>query len=136
MPIKVNGKLAVSGRIIIHVKWLNATYSAFNNGWSLIAHKGEDAPEVFDGIDLEMAPYFKGRESEQLEINDRGDTVIAFTRDPYIPVYYHGKHIYGYGPDYTPEDGPQIIRKVDISFTSPFSRKGRCKDVIRGNKYR
>ena len=120
MPIKVNGKLAVSGRIIIHVKWLNATYSAFNNGWSLIAHKGEDAPEVFDGIDLEMAPYFKGSESEQLEINDRGDTVIAFTRDPYIPVYYHGKHIYGYGPDYTPEDGPQIIRKVDISFSSPF----------------
>ena len=41
-------------------------------------------------------------------------------RDPYVPVYYHGKHIYGYAPDDTPETGPQVNRNVEINFTSPF----------------
>ena len=120
LPIKVNGKLYVSGRIIFQVKWLNATYADFNNGWSLIAHTGDDAPEQFGGIDLTQAPYFTENESEQLGKNSKGETVVAFTRDPYIPVYYHGKHIYGYGADYTPENGPVVFRKVALDFETPF----------------
>ena len=46
--------------------------------------------------------------------------VVAFTRDPYVPVYYHGRHIYGYGPDDTPESGPQVLRTISLNFVSPF----------------
>ena len=118
LPIKVKGQLAVSGRIIIHVKWLNDTYAKFDNGWSLIPHQAQDDPEQFEGIDLTQAPYFTGRESEQLETNSSGTRVIAFTRDPYIPVYYHGNHIYGYSPE--PESAPMVNRTVETAFSSPF----------------
>ncbi|MBR4398003.1 MAG: glycoside hydrolase, partial [Fibrobacter sp.] len=120
LPINVKSKLYVSGRIIFQIKWLNATYASFNNGWSLIAHNADDDPERFDGIDLTQAPYFTGSETAQLETNSRGEKVVAMTRDPYVPVYYHGKHIYGYGPDDTEETGPQIIRTVETKFTEPF----------------
>ena len=118
LPINVKGKLAVSGRIIIHIYWPNDTYASFNNGWSLIPHQGQDDPEQFEGIDLTQAPYFTGRESEQLETNSNGTRVISFTRDPYVPVYYHGNHIYGYSPE--PESAPMVNRTVETKFTSPF----------------
>ena len=120
LPINVKSKLFVSGRIIFQIKWLTATYASFNNGWSLIAHQADDDPEQFEGIDLTQAPYFTGSETAQLERNSNGQKVIAFTRDPYVPVYYHGKHIYGYGPDDTPETAPQINRTITTNFTSPF----------------
>ena len=121
MPITVKSKLYVSGRIIFQVKWLNTTYASFNtSSWSLGPHTGDDAPELFDGVDLTQAPYFKGSETAQTERNSQGVKVVAFTRDPYVPVYYHGKHIYGYGPDDTPDSGPQILRTITLNFDSPF----------------
>ena len=120
LPITVKSKLYVSGRIIFQVKWLTATYASFNNGWSLIPHLREDDPEQFEGVDLTQAPAFNGSETAQVETNSRGEKVVAFTRDPYIPVYYHGKHIYGYGADYTPENGPLVFRTVSLEFSSPF----------------
>ena len=120
LPITIKSILPVSGRIILQIKWLNDTYAKFKNGWSLRAHTEEDDPEQFEGVDLRQAPYFTGSETAQTEYNAQGVKVEAFTLDPYIPVYYHGKHIYGYGPDDTPESGPQINRNIEISFTSPF----------------
>jgi len=121
IPITVKSKLYVSGRIIFQVKWNTTTYASFDTqAWSLVAHTGEDAPENFKGIDLTQAPYFTNSETSQLETNSEGVKVVGFTRDPYIPVYYHGKHIYGYGADYTPENGPQVHRTVTLNFESPF----------------
>ena len=121
MPITVKSKLYVSGRIIFQVKWLTTTYSSFDpQAWSLGAHSGDDAPEDFNGVDLTQAPYFTGSETSQLETNSQGVKVVGFTRDPYVPVYYHGRHIYGYGPDDTPETGPQVYRTVSLNFESPF----------------
>ena len=120
LPINVKSKLYVSGRIIFQIKWLTATYKDFNNGWSLVAHQADDDPEKFEGIDLTQAPYYTGSETAQLERNSHGVKVVAMVRDPYVPVYYHGKHIYGYGPDDTEESGPQIIRTVETKFTEPF----------------
>ncbi len=120
LPITVKSPLYVSGRIIFQMKFTSNTFASFENGWSLIAHNGEDDPEKFNGVDLTQAPYFIGSETSQLETNSQGVRVVGFTRDPYVPVYYHGKHIYGYGPDYTPENGPQVNRTVKLNFASPF----------------
>ena len=120
MPIHVGSKLYVSGRIIFHFIWQNTTYSSFTDGWSIVPHTGEDVPEEFVGIDLTQGPYFTSTETEQVDFNSKGEAVVAFTRDPYVPVYYHGKHIYGYGPDDTPETGPQVHRTVSLNFESPF----------------
>ena len=122
LPIKIKSKLYVSGRIIFQVKWTyGTTYADFDpSSWSLGPHSGDDAPEQFDGVDLTQAPYFTGSETAQLETNSKGVRVVAFTRDPYVPVYYHGRHIYGYGPDDTPESGPQVLRTVSINFEGPF----------------
>lgn len=122
MPITIKSKLYVSGRIIFQVKWTyGTTYADFDpSSWSLGPHTGDDAPEEFEGIDLTQAPYFTGSETAQLETNSKGVRVVAFTRDPYVPVYYHGKHIYGYGPDDTPESGPQVNRTISLNFESPF----------------
>ena len=127
LPINVKGKLEVSGQLIIQIIFHNydpnvktVKFSDIDNSWSLRAHTEETDPEHFEGIDLTQAPYFKGSETTFLEYNSRGEKVVAFTRDPYITVYYHGKHIYGYGPDYTPENGPQVKRTIETTFTSPF----------------
>ena len=122
LPITVNSKLYVSGRIIFQVKWTyGTTYADFDvSSWSLGPHTGEDAPEEFEGIDLTQAPYYTGSETAQLETNSKGVKVVAFSRDPYVPVYYHGKHIYGYAPDDTPESGPQVLRTVTLNFDTPF----------------
>ena len=121
MPITVKSKLYVSGRIIFQVKWLTTTYASFDpQSWSFAAHTGDNAPEDFNGVDLTQAPYFIGSETSQLETNSQGVKVVGFTRDPYIPVYYHGTHIYGYGPDDKPDSGPQVHRTVSLTFDSPF----------------
>ena len=127
LPINVKGVLEVSGQLIIQIIFKDnnpavktVTYKDIEGSWSLRAHTAETDPEHFDGIDLTQAPYFKGSETTFLETNSNGTKVIAFTRDPYITVYYHGKHIYGDGPDYSPETAPQVIRTITTNFTSPF----------------
>ena len=127
LPINVKGKLEVSGQLIIQIIFHNydpnvktVKFSDIDNSWSLRAHTEETDPEHFEGIDLTQAPYFKGSETTFLEHNSNGEKVVAFTRDPYITVHYHGTHIYGYGPDYTPENGPQVQRTIETTFTSPF----------------
>jgi len=126
LPIKVNGVLEVSGQLLFQVLLHNydpnvktANFGELDGSWSLRAHTGEDDPEKFKGIDLTKGPYYSGSETTYLETVN-GVKEVAYTRDPYIAVYYHGKHIYGYGPDYTPENGPQVNRTVSLNFSSPF----------------
>lgn len=120
LPITIKDTLTVSGRMIFQLKFETGTYKDFENGWSIRPHTADDDPERFEGIDLKQGPYFKGMETDDIDVNDKGDTVIAWTRDPYVTVYYHGKHIFGYGPDYTPENGPQVHRTVTLEFEKPF----------------
>ena len=127
LPINVKGVLEVSGQLIIQVVFHDynpsvktVTYKDIEGSWSLRAHTAEDDPEYFEGIDLTQAPYFKGSETTFLEYNSNGEKVVAFTEDPYIAVFYHGKHIFGYTPDYTPENGPQVRRTVTLEFEKPF----------------
>ena len=127
LPINVNGVLEVSGQLLIQIIFKDyspsvktVTYKDIKGSWSLRAHTDETDPEHFEGIDLTQALYFKGSETTFLETNSNGTKVVAFTRDPYVTVYYHGNHIYGYGPDYTPENGPQVNRTITTNFTSPF----------------
>ena len=119
-PITIKDTLTVSGRMIFQLKFESGTFKDFENGWSIRPHTADDDPERFEGINLKQGPYFKLSETSDIEVNDKGDTVIAFTRDPYVTVYYHGKHIFGYGPDYTPENGPQVHRTVTLEFEKPF----------------
>ena len=127
LPINVKGVLEVSGQLIIQVIFHDynpavktATFKDLDSSWSLRAHTAKDDPEYFEGIDLTQAPYFKGSETTFLEYNSNGEKVVAFTEDPYIAVFYHGKHIFGYTPDYTPENGPQVRRTVTLEFEKPF----------------
>ncbi len=126
LPIKVNGVLEVSGQLLFQVLFHDynpsvktATFKDFEGSWSLRPHLNEEDPEQFNGVDLTKGPYYKGTETSFLETVN-GVKEIAFVRDPYIAVYYHDKHIYGYTPDYTPEKGPQVKRSVALNFTSPF----------------
>lgn len=126
LPIKANGVLEVSGRLVFQVLLhdYNPNNKTTNFGelvgsWSLRAHTSEDDPVQFNGIDLTKGPYYTGSETTFLETVN-GVKEVAFTRDPYVTVYYHGRHIYGYGPDYTPENGPQVHRVVNLAFESPF----------------
>ena len=119
-PITIKDTLTVSGRMIFQLKFESGTFKDFENGWSIRPHTADDDPERFEGIDLKQGPYFKLSETSDIEVNDKGDTVIAFTRDPYVTVYYHGKHIFGYGPDYTPENGPQVHHTITLNFEKPF----------------
>lgn len=43
-----------------------------------------------------------GDENQQNEVNSLGYEVDSYTQDPYIPVYYNGGRIAGYGPYYEP----------------------------------
>ena len=121
MPITIKDKLYVSGRIIFQIKWYGLTFGDLSgDGWSLRPHLETDDPEAFQGVDLTQAPYFKGSETAQVEYNSDNVRVVAFVDNPYIPVYYHGKHIFGYSPEDTPESGPQVHRTVTLEFEKPF----------------
>lgn len=126
LPIFVKGLLEVSGRIQFEVIFKNydpnvktATFGDLVDSWSLRPHTAADDPEQFKGVDLTKGPYYTGSESKYVETVN-GVREVAFVRDPYIAVFYHDRHIYGYTPDYTPENGPQVHRTVDLQFTSPF----------------
>ncbi len=119
LPITVNGQLEVSGQLIFQLILNQTDFKALDGSWSLRAHTAADDPEYFEGVDLTRGPAFSGSETSMLEVYN-GEKVFAFTEDPYITVYYHGKHIFGYGPDYTPENGPQVHRTVTLDFEKPF----------------
>lgn len=126
LPIKVDGILEVSGQLLFQIAFKDynpstktTNFGELEGSWSLRAHTAEDDPAQFQGIDLTKGPAYKGSETDFVETVN-GIREVAFTKDPYITVYYHGKHIYGYGPDYTPENGPQVNRTVTMNFTSPF----------------
>lgn len=119
LPIKVNGQLEVSGQLIFQLIFNNTDFKALEGSWSLRAHTDENDPVYFEGVDLTRGPAYSGSETSFLETYN-GEKVIAMVEDPYIAVYYHGKHIFGYGPDYTPENGPQVHRTVTLDFTKPF----------------
>jgi hypothetical protein len=122
LPMTIKEKLYVSGRIIFQIRWdYGFSFGDLSgNGWSLRPHLDASDPEMFEGVDLTKAPYFIGSETDQLEVFPNGDTLPAFVENPYIPVYYHGKHIFGYSPDDTPESGPQVHRTVSLNFEAPF----------------
>jgi hypothetical protein len=99
LPINIQGTLYSGGYVIFQVKWLNATFAAFDRkAWSLMPQTDVYALEYFEGIDLTQAPYFTGSETHEIEKNSSGEEVNAYTLDPYIPVYYRGKKISGYAP--------------------------------------
>ena len=102
LPIHIESSIPAGGRIVFQIKWPSATYAEFLDGWSLVQHTGEGAFVEFNGIDLSQAPYFTGDENQQNEVNSLGYEVNSYTLDPYIPVYYNGARIAGYGPDYEP----------------------------------
>ena len=102
LPIHIESSIPAGGRIVFQIKWPSATYAEFLDGWSLVQHTGEDAFVEFKGIDLSQAPYFMGDENQQNEVNSLGYEVDSYTLDPYIPVYYNGGRIAGYGPYYEP----------------------------------
>ena len=102
LPIHIESSIPAGGRIVFQIKWPSATYAEFLDGWSLVQHTGEGAFVEFNGIDLTQAPYFTGDENQQNEVNSLGYEVNSYTLDPYIPVYYNGARIAGYGPDYEP----------------------------------
>ena len=119
LPIKVNGQLEVSGRIVFQLKLTTTNFGKLEGSWSLRAHTDPSDPVYFKGIDLTQGPAFVENESEFLEKNTSGQTVVAFVKDPYIAVYYHGTHIYGYTPDDN-DEGPQVHRNVKLAFDQPF----------------
>lgn len=126
LPINVIGTLEVSGQLLFQLNFdsydpnqKKTNFGELEGSWSLRPHTAEDDPEQFKGVDLTKGPKYTGSETAFLETVN-GVKEIAFVKDPYIAVFYHGKHIYGYTPDYTPEKGPQVKRTVDLVFTSPF----------------
>lgn len=119
LPIQVNSYLEVSGQIIFEVLFNTTTYKDLDGSWSLRPHTDESDPVRFEGVNLAYGPHFTKNINEFVE-EYNGSRVEAFTKDPYIAVYYHGKHIYGYGPEDTWESGPQQNRVVTLNFTEPF----------------
>ena len=118
IPITMHGNFYVSGSYQFELKFTN-TFGDFDGSWSFRPHKDADDPEYFEGIDLTRGPYYSKLESNYIEmVNGKGER--GYRRDPYITAYYHGKYIYGYGPDYTPENGPLTRRTVTLEFEKPF----------------
>jgi len=121
LPVNIQGALYVSGSVYFELYMQNSTYDGLENSWSLRAHNKDTDPEIFAGIDLTRGPLYIEDSFTKLFIEKvNGVNEEAMRKDPYITAYYHGKHIYGYGPDYTPENGPQVHRTVTLEFEKPF----------------
>lgn len=120
LPINVTGLLEVSGQLLFQLQFTSVTFKDLEGSWSLKAHNDDDSPVKFNGIDLTKGPRYSGSETAYLDSDGRGGKEFAFTRNPYVAVYYHGKHIYGYTPDYTPETGPYTKKDISLTFNTPF----------------
>lgn len=121
LPVHIEDTLYVSGQMIFQVmmKENGGSYKDFVDGWSIIPHNSPTDPEQFNGIDLTMGPLYKGLETSITDSVD-GKAVLSYVKDPYITVYYHGKHIYGYGPETTIDNAPVMNRTVTLDFEEPF----------------
>jgi hypothetical protein len=121
LPITLKGTFAVSGQYLFQLKFQNATFGDLDGSWSLRAHTASTDPVQFAGIDLTKGPAYSGSETTYLETVN-GVKEVAFTKDPYVAIYYNGKHIYGYDPTYDPTTSDlSIDRTVALNFTSPFT---------------
>ena len=126
LPVYIKSPLKVSGQVIFDFSFKDAnwnktiSYKDLANSWSLIPHTANTDPEYFKGIDLTKGPIYTGSETAWLEKDINGNTEVAFTKNPYITLHYHGTYLYGYAPDYTPDAGPQQKRTVSLNFTNPF----------------
>lgn len=120
VPMTLHGHLYVSGSYQFELKF-DKTFKDMDGSWTFAPHTQESDPEKFKGIDLTRGPHYSQSESQYVETVN-GVNEEAYTLDPYVTAHYHGKYIYGYGPDYDPDanNGPQMPRTVSISFTSPF----------------
>lgn len=120
LPIHLEGEIPVSGSYFFELI-LDPTYGSLEGAWTLKPHVDPNDPEQFKGIDLTKGPLYKEESNSLMYIETiNGVKEIAFTRTPYITAHYHGRYIYGYGPDYTPENGPQTKRTVTLDFETPF----------------
>ena len=120
LPIKINGTIPVSSSFQFELQFTNSTYGNVDGSWSLRAHKASTDPVQFAGIDLTKGPLYTGSESTFLETVN-GQKEEAYTKDPYVAIYYNGKHIYGYDPTYNPATSDLTVsRTVALEFTSPF----------------
>ena len=118
--VHIEGNLAVSGSYFFEFK-VNPSYGNLENSWSFRPHTDSDDPVKFEGIDLTRGPLYKEESNSTMYIEKvNGVSEKAFRKTPYVTAYYHGKYIYGYAPDYTPENGPQMNRTITLEFDSPF----------------
>lgn len=118
--VHIEGDLFVSGSYFFEFR-VDPSYGSLENSWSLRPHLDADDPEPFTGIDLTRGPQFVEESNSTMytETID-GEVILAFRQNPYVTAFYHGKYIYGYGPDYSPENGPQANRIVTLDFEKPF----------------
>lgn len=118
--VHLDGDLFVSGSYFFEFI-LNPTYGSLENSWSFRPHLDADDPEPFTGIDLTRGPlYVEESNTTMYTEKINGNIELAFRQTPYVTAYYHGKYVYGYGPDYSPENGPRVNRTVALNFEEPF----------------
>lgn len=118
--VHIEGDLYVSGSYFFEFI-IDPTYGSIENSWSFRPHLDDGDPEPFKGIDLTRGPVYVN-ESNSTMYTEKVNGVIelAYTQTPYVTAHYHGKYVYGYGPDYSPENGPQVHRTVSLNFEAPF----------------
>lgn len=120
LPVSLKGTIGVSSSFQFEMQFTNATYGDLEGSWSLRAHTEASDPEKFSGIDLSRGPLYTGSESSFLEVVD-GKTEEAYKKNPYVTIFYHGTHIYGYPPDYDASSSElSIARTLTLDFFSPF----------------
>lgn len=128
LPITLKGTIGVSSSFQFEMQFTNATYGDLDGSWSLRAHTDSTDPEYFAGIDLTKGPLYTGSESSFLE-EVNGVTETAYTKDPYVTIFYHGTHIYGYPPDYDASSSDlSISRTITLDFVTPFESPATSKE--------
>lgn len=136
LPITLVGTFAVSGQYLFQLKFTAATFKDLEGSWSLREHKGASDPVPFEGIDLTKGPYYSGSETTYLE-EVNGTKEVAYRKVPYVTIFYHGTHIYGYPPDYDASSSDlSIARTLSLDFFTPFkSPATSIEDTARSAVY-
>jgi len=118
--VHIEGDLYVSGSYFFEFI-IDPTYGSIENSWSFRPHLDDGDPEPFKGIDLTRGPVYVNESNSTMYTEKvNGVVELAYTQTPYITAHYHGRYVYGYGPDYSPENGPQVNRTVTLEFEHPF----------------